>query len=105
MSTSISLTVDTGGPHHAVVWDEFRCPAKLARLSRDAGLALDSLNLCRAEACRPVVEDAVKTMELMASGRAATTGSWGGFERLVPKLRDLVEAMRLHPWATVRVEL
>ncbi len=97
MSTSISLTVDTGGPHPVTVWDEGRFTDDQARLARDCGFDLDFLDGCGAGDCLTDMEAAARSMSLMGSGRAAVTGDWGAFGALVPKLRDLAEALRTHP--------
>ncbi len=105
MSYDIYLTIDTGGPEHALVTDGWNYTSNCAPMWRQAGADLATFHARKAGDCLPVLDAAIAAMRADPDTfrKMDPPNGWGSYDSLLPQLEALAEDLRRHPNATVAV--
>lgn len=105
MSYDIWLTIDTGGPEPATVYDDWNYTSNCGPMWRLAGADLAEFDGKTAQECRGDLWNAIQDMKANPAKYEALNpeNGWGSLDTLVPALERLSEAFARHPKATVRV--
>lgn len=105
MSYDIWLTIDTGGPEPATVWDRFNYTSNCGPMWRAAGADLAEFHGRTAAQCATILRAGIATLEADPKRFRAMDppNDWGSYDSLLPALRSLADAFEAHPLATVGV--
>jgi len=105
VSYEIGLTIDTGGPEHALLDFDWNFTSNVAPMWRHAGADLASFEGRTAGDCLAVLDSAIAHMKANPSVYRAMDppNEWGSYADLVPALDRLAGGFRANPRATVWV--
>lgn len=104
MSYDIYLEAGTGGSEPVTVYD-WNYTSNCAPMWRAAGADLAEFHGKTAADCAPILDVAVETMAADPDRfrKLDAPNGWGTYDTLLPRLVELLDAMRRHPATTVRV--
>jgi hypothetical protein len=105
MSYDVYLTIDTGGPEHALVTGGRNMTSNVAQMWRLAGADIAEFHGRIAADCVPLLRAAIADME-DHPGRFRPlnpANGWGSYETCLEFLRELLGDFVQHPKATVAV--
>ncbi|PZG07179.1 hypothetical protein C1I95_31390 [Micromonospora craterilacus] len=105
MSYDIHLSIDSGGPEPATVWGSWNYTSNCGAMWRRAGADLAEFEGKTAAECLPILVAAIRRMEDEPATYQAMNppNGWGDYDSLLHALRQLADAFRAHPKATVEV--